>query len=321
MHDVMGEQIADQRSEAKIDASVKPIHIALASDNRGTVGLAVSVYSLLKATTRPVHVWIIEHGIDRESQRRLEKCWRSVPSLQQVNFLSQSDLPQPVPAWWARKNWPLASCSRFQLAEILPANVQRCIYLDIDILVGTDVGALFDLDLGGHPIGMVQNYNQPESDRAYVASLGCNPEEYGNAGVLLIDLDAWRREKVGAGLIEHGRSMRPDLWFFDQDMLNTYFKGHCAMLDWIWNFRDAGVTPDGRIQHFAGKPKPWETDPQTVSAIGMIAWHRTRQETGFVPTPPSLASRVRNNVVNVMAWIERQVRRRFRSVAAGFGFR
>jgi lipopolysaccharide biosynthesis glycosyltransferase len=199
--------------------------------------------------------------------------------------------------------------------------VQRCIYLDIDILVGTDVGALFDLDLGGQPIGMVQNYDQPESVRAYVASLGCDPDEYGNTGVLLIDLDAWRREKVGTGLIEHGRSMRPDLWFFDQDMLNTYFMGHCQMLDRIWNVRDAGVTPDGRIQHFAGKPKPWETDPEAVSALGMIAWHRTRQETGFVPTPPSLASHFRNNFVNVMAWIERQVRRRFRSVAAGFGIR
>jgi lipopolysaccharide biosynthesis glycosyltransferase len=292
-----------------------PINVALASDNRGTVGLAVTVHSLLHHTQRPVNVWIIEDGIDSATRARLEASWKHCASLAQVQFLPQNDLPIKIPNWWARDIWPRVAISRFQLAEILPSDVHRCIYLDIDLLIGTDIGELFDQDMQGCPIAMVENYNLSERDQQYSRSLGVDPNRYCNSGVLLMDIDAWRRDRVAAGLIEQARSLRVDLWFFDQDVLNVYFNDRCLLLERRWNCRDAAAVPAGRILHFTGAPKPWQMAAEQMTLAGLAAWRRTRLENDFVPTPPSLFARISRLIGVYTAWTQRQVRRRLSEIA------
>ena len=75
--------------------------------------------------------------------------------------------------------------------------------------------------------------------------------------------------------------MPANLWFFDQDMLNTYFKGRCLLLEERWNHRDAGIQPDGRIQHFAGGSKPWKMAREAARLPGHIAWHDAKERSGF----------------------------------------
>jgi lipopolysaccharide biosynthesis glycosyltransferase len=181
------------------------------------------------------------------------------------------------------------------------------------VLIGTDVGVLYDLDMQGFPIAMVDGLMKVEADRQYIISLGLNPNHYGNPGVMLMDLDAWRRKHHATRLIDHARTMRPDLWFFDQDMLNDYFKDQFLLLEWRWNARDAALSPEGIIQHFAGKPKPWEMLPHQATLAGLIAWHRARAENDFESTPPSLANRVKRRFDVGIARIQRQFRRRIRS--------
>jgi lipopolysaccharide biosynthesis glycosyltransferase len=101
-----------------------------------------------------VYPWIIEDSISRASQRRLEACWSTATNLAGVQFFPIRNLPIKLPPWWGTNQWPIASAARFQLAELLPAFVRRCIYIDIDVLVSTDVGVLFDQDMGGLPLGM-----------------------------------------------------------------------------------------------------------------------------------------------------------------------
>lgn len=74
-------------------------------------------------------------------------------------------------------------------------------------------------------------------------------------------------------------------------MLNCYFKSRCLLLEPRWNYRDAEVEVTSRIQHFAGSPKPWHTDPRAFSAVGLRAWNQALADTGFVSTPLSSASR------------------------------
>jgi lipopolysaccharide biosynthesis glycosyltransferase len=293
------------------DPTLSPIHVALASDDRGTIGLAVAVHSLLRHTPRPVYVWIIEDSISPGTQRRLEACWSTASNLAGVRFFPIRNLPIKLPHWWGTNQWPIASAARFQLAELLPAAARRCIYIDIDVLVGTDVGVLFDQDMRGLPLGMTDGFMNSESDRQYILGIGLDPGYYGNAGVLLMDLEAWRRENAGARLIEHAKSMKPaGLWFFDQDILNSYFKGRFLLLDGRWNTRDAARSPEGLIQHFAGKPKPWQMAPHEMEHIGLTAWARARADTGFEPAPPSVGSAISRRLGNGVSWVQRQVRKR-----------
>jgi lipopolysaccharide biosynthesis glycosyltransferase len=290
-----------------------PVNVALVSDDRGAIGLAVAVHSLLRHTERLVNVWIIEQSIDLATRNRLEASWSDSPNLAKVTFISHTDLPIEVPSWWATKNrWSLAACYRLQLAEILPPTVHRLVYLDIDVLVGTDIGILYDLDMNGFPTAMVDGFMKNETDRQYIISLGLNPEHYGNSGVMLMDVDAWRSENHTVRLIDHARSMRPDLWFFDQDMINGYFKDYFLLLDGRWNKRDAAALPHGAILHFAGSVKPWQISPNESTHAGLVAWHHARAENSFHPTPSSLPRRLKRRIKMRVAWLQRQLRRTWR---------
>jgi lipopolysaccharide biosynthesis glycosyltransferase len=269
------------------------------------------VHSLLQHCSRPVCVWIVEDGISRATQRRLEASWKPARNLAHVRFFSMHELPMRLPVWWGTNQWPRAAIARFQLAEILPPEVRRCIYIDIDVLVGTDVAVLFDQDMEGCPVAMVDGFMKSEQDRKYIASIGLDPIYYGNSGVLLMDIEAWRRENTGARLIEHARTMGPaGLWFFDQDILNSYFKGRFQLLDGRWNTRDVAVPPDGLIQHFAGTPKPWRMSSAEMKHVGLIAWERARVQNGFKPAPTSVRLEISRRVGNGVGWIQRQVRKR-----------
>ena len=283
-----------------------PIDLALASDAEVLEGLSVAVFSALETSSRPVRVWVIEDGIPRREQTSLIESWRRVGSFAGATFVPMGELPLAMPTWWARKDWPLIAAARFQLGLVLPPEVKRCIYIDTDVLVGTDLDELIEFDLGGHPIGMVLNGGAGEV-RTYLRGIGLDPDHYGNSGVLLIDVEAWRREDAGRGLIELGRNMPPRLWFFDQDMLNAYFKGRCAWLEERWNYRDAGIEPAGRIQHFAGRGKPWLVTADRAQGAGERAWHRLHQRTGYAAAPMPVHARLGKRLDAAIARVRRRL--------------
>ncbi len=283
------------------------IHIVFASDAEGVEGMAVAGFSALELCSRPVHVWVIDDGIPRPAQQRLQATWRRCPAYSGSTFIPMSSLPISMPSQWERKVWPLISAARFQVADVLPKQVNRCVYLDIDILAGADLAELFDLDLAGNPLGMVRATYIPDHDKAYLRTIDLDPDVYCNAGVLLIDLEAWRREGAGSGLISTGRAMPPNIWFFDQDMLNTYFKGRCLLLESRWNCQDAGVTPQGRLQHFAGSTKPWKMPPAAATLVGHVAWHGAKRRSGFEPLQVPTYLRLKKQLRVLAAKVQRRL--------------
>jgi lipopolysaccharide biosynthesis glycosyltransferase len=285
------------------------IPVAFASDAQGVEGLAVTGFSALETSSRPLHFWIIEDRIPAAAQRALEALWRQRPAYAGATFVPMASLPLPMPSRWIRKDWPLTSAARFQLAEVLPASARRCIYLDIDILVGTDLAELYGQDLAGEPIGMVPNTRMGDNVREYLRGMDLDPDRYCNAGVLLIDLEAWRREGAGAGLIACGLALPPTIWFFDQDMLNTYFKGRCRLLDERWNLRDAAAAPAGNILHFAGRAKPWSIARADVVHAGHLAWYQARDRSGFKARPVPAWLKWRKTAVALLAKVQRRLAR------------
>jgi lipopolysaccharide biosynthesis glycosyltransferase len=298
---------------------VKPvlIHLAFATDAEGIAGLAVASYSALEMSSRPVHLWVVVDRVQPGTRRRLEAMWQRCDTYEGSTFVEMSDLPHSMPSWWIRKAWPLTSAARFQLADVLPATVHRCLYADFDVLFGIDPALLFDMHLQGHPVGMVRYTGMGEDVQAYLKTIDLDPAVYCNAGVLLMDLDAWRREDAGRRLVAVGRAMPPSIWFFDQDMLNTYFKGRCLLLEEHWNLRDARVPPDGCIQHFAGKGKPWQTTAATATLPGHVAWHQAMARSGFQSTATAAHVKWRKVLTLVMAKLQRGFMRALRDGGAG----
>jgi lipopolysaccharide biosynthesis glycosyltransferase len=184
-----------------------------------------------------------------------------------------------------------ATYMRLMLPEILP-DVSRLVYLDTDTVLNRSVADLFDTDLRDRPvaacvdIGIRQNLDASlivpgfaESPRDHLALLDLAPEEYFNAGVMVIDLDCWRRDALAAKLEQLLLNPPHKLLWQDQDAMNLLFRNDYVALDPRWNCLAvilAGITPerpaaagladiyeqwadDPWIVHYAGQCKPWST--------------------------------------------------------------
>ena len=253
------------------------VHILLASDSATSAGLAVAGYSAIKQTSRPVEVWVIQEGLDAETIASLRTFWSGAYA---VHFLKM----KPLPWYWATETLPLLSWARIEAGELLPPQTSRCIYLDTDTLVGRDLVELFDMPLDGNSIAMAINNNVPAEVVAYLGSLGIRADDWFNAGVALIDVDAWRRNSEMDRLIRCKRSMPPVLWFADQDLLNKHFAGCITKLDPSWNRRDVVYSPEGQILHFAGATKPWQMSGD-LGQPGLRAWREVYAQWGRTPAP------------------------------------
>lgn len=127
---------------------------------------------------------------------------------------------------------------RIFLPRLLP-DVERVLYLDCDTIVMDDLRPLFATDLRDACLGAVANVFEAGRE-GRVRGLGLDgPEQYFNSGVLLLNLDQWRREDSTARLLAHARANASRLAWPDQDALNVIFARRWRALHPRWNCQNS----------------------------------------------------------------------------------
>lgn len=124
---------------------------------------------------------------------------------------------------------------RIFIASIIKnPNIKKILYLDCDIVVNKDISELFSLKMDNHPIAAVQDLQNPTKEK-HRFNLGYGYcEKYFNAGVLLINLEIWRKNDYENQLIKF--CLNDKLGYFaDQDALNFVFKDNWLELAPYWN--------------------------------------------------------------------------------------
>jgi lipopolysaccharide biosynthesis glycosyltransferase/ADP-heptose:LPS heptosyltransferase len=168
---------------------------------------------------------------------------------------------------------------RLLIPEVLPASLEKVIYLDCDVLVNMDIRELWEVPLEGFSLAGV--LDRPEnrpfklfSERAFrLRWMRCDRKYYVNGGVLLMNLPRIREkcslfQRIFSWAKEYGRYATHG----DQDMLNSCFRGDIKILDPKFNtcrtYFDS--LPEG-ILHAVCEPKPWEA--LWGSAAEGLYWH------------------------------------------------
>ena len=80
--------------------------------------------------------------------------------------------------------------ARILLPSVLPKELKRVLYLDSDILVTTDLKPLYNTNLGRYSTGMIVNIQHVTYDNFNFGKY------YFNSGVILMDLDKWRKQNI-----------------------------------------------------------------------------------------------------------------------------
>jgi lipopolysaccharide biosynthesis glycosyltransferase len=253
------------------------IHVAFAADANYAVPLAVAICSIAMNcnSKRGLVFHVIQSAIGQELREKIER------SLAQTGFRD------------ARINWldaPLERLAEFDLAhpwttsltfarlltpELLPAEVERALYLDCDIVVNDDVSELWDMDFGEKFVFAVRdevaNVGQPKGLVNH-RELGIPADaHYFNAGVLLMNLRKWRQHNTSEEVRDYLRTYRAIIQLADQEALNAILWRDWIELDYRWNWQIPWrkyrlgkatwnwkpATTRKSIIHFACSEKPW----------------------------------------------------------------
>jgi lipopolysaccharide biosynthesis glycosyltransferase len=215
--------------------------------------------------------------------------------------------------------------ARLMLHDLLP-EVSKCIYLDCDIVVAGDVADLWAHDLSGFPIGGVSHTSKANSLEQQIWGKYeiSGDSAYYNAGVLLMDLDACRRELLNDRILQYFNEVRLLPSAHDQTALNVIFNDRWSSLPNEWNFPAwcGDRLPDNakfKLLHFVGAPKPWDLLGQILNP-GASAFKQAQElvrvEYATVQSVVGLRNRMKRSwrirrpyLGSIRKWIPRRIGR------------
>ena len=171
--------------------------------------------------------------------------------IQKINLIHSDD-----------PRFSVAMFYRFFIHRLLPASVEKIIYLDSDIVVNLDIKEFWQIDLINEPLGVIPEILlgvQPKK-----ASMCCRdgfvaPEDYFNSGVLLMNLKVLRNEENTLLRGIEFRAEHPEYTLYDQEILNYCFAARALKLPMKYNCmvknirRNGEMTIERRIYHYAGR--------------------------------------------------------------------
>lgn len=253
------------------------VHVAITLDVEYLRGSIAAVHSILRHSPCPESIFF--HFL--VSDTSLETLVRSTfPLLKFKVYCFDPEIVRGLISTSVRQalEQPL-NYARNYLADLLEPCVGRVIYLDSDLIVVDNIFKLWNTSLGSRTIGAPEychaNFTKYFTgrfwlDRRFTATFDRRKPCYFNTGVMVIDLDRWRR--VGyTEKIEKWMEIQKSHRIYELGSLPPFllvFAGHVAPIEHRWNqhglggdnvkgsCRDLHPGPVSLL-HWSGSGKPW----------------------------------------------------------------
>jgi len=220
-----------------------PLAVAFCTDDRFSVPLAAALHSLLDGCdgSPPPAVFIVGEITD-PNKCRLRRVARGRAN---VDFISVdkailSNLP-------VSENLSQAAYYRILLPNLLPTSLDKIIYLDVDIVINGNIYNLWNEDIRGFALAAARDTHvfstrdSASTGAVDPTSSSCRP--YFNSGVMLLNLDYWRRDDLTSRVIDYTRRNSASNLYCDQDGLNAVLGTRWKELDTRWNLQTATLLP------------------------------------------------------------------------------
>ncbi len=231
----------------------KKVNLLLSSDDNYAFFLGTVLCSVFenKKSGYDIRVFVIDGGISETNKEKMSVLEERYGF--KINFLKiEMEAFKKFPT---TKTLPISAYYRMFLKNILPEWVDKILYLDCDIVVLNDIQNIFNENLNGNIIGAVPHYETGSSIES-AKRLGLPKDaKYFNSGVLLIDLNLWRKSKTEEECLDFIIKNPDKIRFADQDVLNSVFANKYQALPWKYNSTD-GSGDEVYIRHFVDA-KPW----------------------------------------------------------------
>lgn len=263
-----------------MDWNTESANIIYASNDGYAGHLAASLCSLMDHNRNIPHmnIYILSVGMSPEYGQRLAAVAGGFNRA--LHVVELGDLRERFDYDVDTRGFDISAMGRLFAPQVLPKQVGKALYLDCDTIVNGSIRPLYETELNRCLVGMVM---EPTVYREMKETIGMGKDEpYYNSGVLLMDLDGWRKEDVLGQLLDFYRSCQGRLFACDQDTINGALKGRIRTLPVQYNYftnyryfryktlvsmcaayrqvgeeayRQAGRAPV--IIHYLGDERPW----------------------------------------------------------------
>lgn len=216
------------------------IHVAFAlHDYLGSYSMytGTAMASLFENTREPVTVHLLHN--DTLSPQNRERFIQLCASYgQNICFYRVSAEQDFDIAAIEKRDYCEGIMFRLYLPRLLPAAVEKIIYLDSDLLINLDIRELWELPLQGRSLAAVKDPHAPFAswfDDYIREVLKLDPDLYFNSGVLIMDIARIRNSHE---LVGECRELFQKIttFFPDQDLLNVVFQEDVQYMDRKYNW-------------------------------------------------------------------------------------
>ena len=242
----------------------KHIPIFFSTDDNYIPFLDVAISSLIKNASKDhsYRIIVLNTGLSPENVALVKQ--NECPGFD-IDFVDISEDVKSIKARFKNVyHFSIVTYYRLFIASLFP-EYDKVVYLDCDLIVKGDISELYNTELGDNilaacPEEYVQN--TPEFRIYAKHALGVDPDNYVNAGVLVMNLHEFRKNKIEKKFVKLITKYDFDLLDPDQAYLNYLCRGRILVLPNGWNKEPFDIPCEGKknIVHYALYKKPWQYD-------------------------------------------------------------
>lgn len=211
----------------------RKLNLLLSSDDNYARHMGAVILTTLQHNKKDfdeIHFYIVNNNISEHNRQNLDTIVTEFPCahLHYIDFSIWASQLKLNMSWQIS----LSSYARLFVGEMLSEDVHRIIYLDCDMIVCQSLIPMWHTDMGEIAIGAVQD----QVNNNVKGAVGLKPtDRYFNAGMLLINLDEWRKQKFGEKCLKFINDHNGQVLHHDQGVLNGVLRNNWYRLPLSFN--------------------------------------------------------------------------------------
>ena len=194
---------------------------------------ATSIVSLLENNrdSDSIKIYYIDDGISVGTKAELVKMVSEYN--REIFFIPAPDPSQAFQFPFKTRYQMGHSYMRMCIGSLVPKNINRILVLDSDTLVLGNLSELWNLEMKNDILaGVADCVNIKAFRRQFMLE---DSDIYCNAGMFLVNLKEWRKNKIEDAIKETIRKHNGNIFFFEQTLMNYACKGKIIKLEAKYN--------------------------------------------------------------------------------------
>ncbi len=206
--------------------------VAYGADDNYAKYLGISMQSLFETNKdfAGIDVFIMDCNIGSLNKEKLLSIAKRYN--RNISFIAMNDYVSELKLNMGARKIAIASYARLFLSSVIPDTYTRVFYLDCDTIIVDSITEYWNMDLEGYFLAGVRD----TVDKYFLKKIGLAPDApYVNAGIILVNLIAWRAVDIQKKFMEFIRKLDGNVPHHDQGVINAICHDKIKIVSPIYN--------------------------------------------------------------------------------------